>query len=93
MTTPTSGTDSHQGLLQRVFKLQEHGTTVRTEIIAGLTTFLTMVYIIFVNPQILSFAGMDIKAVFVTTCLIAAIGSIGMGLFANLPVAVAPAMG
>ncbi|MEM8204659.1 NCS2 family permease, partial [Morganella morganii] len=71
MTTPTSGTDSHQGLLQRVFKLQEHGTTVRTEIIAGLTTFLTMVYIIFVNPQILSFAGMDIKAVFVTTCLIA----------------------
>lgn len=52
-----------------------------------------MVYIIFVNPQILSFAGMDIKAVFVTTCLIAAIGSIGMGLFANLPVAVAPAMG
>lgn len=93
MTTPTSGTDPHQGLLQRVFKLQEHGTTVRTEIIAGLTTFLTMVYIIFVNPQILSFAGMDIKAVFVTTCLIAAIGSIGMGLFANLPVAVAPAMG
>ncbi|HDS3053757.1 NCS2 family permease [Morganella morganii] len=93
MTTPTSGTDPHQGPLQRVFKLQEHGTTVRTEIIAGLTTFLTMVYIIFVNPQILSFAGMDIKAVFVTTCLIAAIGSIGMGLFANLPVAVAPAMG
>ncbi|EOZ4993937.1 NCS2 family permease [Morganella morganii] len=93
MTTPTSGTDPHQGLFQRVFKLQEHGTTVRTEIIAGLTTFLTMVYIIFVNPQILSFAGMDIKAVFVTTCLIAAIGSIGMGLFANLPVAVAPAMG
>ncbi len=93
MTTPTSGTDPYQGLLQRVFKLQEHGTTVRTEIIAGLTTFLTMVYIIFVNPQILSFAGMDIKAVFVTTCLIAAIGSIGMGLFANLPVAVAPAMG
>ncbi|EKK5569824.1 NCS2 family permease [Morganella morganii] len=93
MTTPTFGTDPHQGLLQRVFKLQEHGTTVRTEIIAGLTTFLTMVYIIFVNPQILSFAGMDIKAVFVTTCLIAAIGSIGMGLFANLPVAVAPAMG
>lgn len=82
-----------QSLLQRMFKLHEHGTTVRTEIIAGLTTFLTMVYIVFVNPQILSMAGMDIKAVFVTTCLIAALGSIMMGLVANLPVAVAPAMG
>ncbi len=80
-------------LFQRVFKLKEHGTTVRTEVIAGVTTFLTMVYIVFVNPQILSITGMDIKAVFVTTCLIAALGSILMGIFANLPVAVAPAMG
>lgn len=93
MSKSTSSSAQSQGLLQRVFKLEEHGTTVRTEMVAGLTTFLTMVYIIFVNPQILSFAGMDIKAVFVTTCLIAALGSIGMGLIANLPVAVAPAMG
>ncbi|MBE8596039.1 NCS2 family permease [Xenorhabdus sp. BG5] len=93
MSTINSGSVHRQGLLQRVFKLEEHGTTVRTEIIAGLTTFLTMVYIVFVNPQILAVAGMDIKAVFVTTCLIAAVGSIMMGLMANLPVAVAPAMG
>ncbi|EAU0526998.1 NCS2 family permease, partial [Salmonella enterica] len=77
----------------RVFKLREHGTTARTEVIAGFTTFLTMVYIVFVNPQILGVAGMDTSAVFVTTCLIAAFGSILMGLFANLPVALAPAMG
>lgn len=84
---------SKRGLFERIFKLQAHNTTVSTEIIAGITTFLTMVYIIFVNPQILSAAGMDIKAVFVTTCLIAAFGSIFMGLLANLPVALAPAMG
>ena len=88
-TTQTSG----QGLLERVFKLREHGTTARTEVIAGFTTFLTMVYIVFVNPQILGVAGMDTSAVFVTTCLIAALGSILMGVFANLPVALAPAMG
>ncbi|EBD2438860.1 NCS2 family permease [Salmonella enterica] len=82
-----------QGMLERVFKLREHGTTARTEVIAGFTTFLTMVYIVFVNPQILGVAGMDTSAVFVTTCLIAAFGSILMGLFANLPVALAPAMG
>jgi len=81
------------GLLQRIFKLKEHGTTARTEVIAGFTTFLTMVYIVFVNPQILGVAGMDTQAVFVTTCLIAAGGSILMGLVANLPVALAPAMG
>lgn len=80
-------------MLERVFKLREHGTTARTEVIAGFTTFLTMVYIVFVNPQILGVAGMDTSAVFVTTCLIAAFGSILMGLFANLPVALAPAMG
>ncbi|EOI6843959.1 adenine permease AdeP [Salmonella enterica] len=88
-TTQASG----QGMLERVFKLSEHGTTARTEVIAGFTTFLTMVYIVFVNPQILGVAGMDTSAVFVTTCLIAAFGSILMGLFANLPVALAPAMG
>ncbi|ECI8032240.1 NCS2 family permease [Salmonella enterica subsp. enterica serovar Heidelberg] len=88
-TTQASG----QGMLERVFKLREHGTTARTEVIAGFTTFLTMVYIVFVNPQILGVAGMDTSAVFVTTCLIAAFGSILMGLFAYLPVALAPAMG
>ncbi|VYU17819.1 NCS2 family permease [Metakosakonia massiliensis] len=88
-TTQASG----HGLLERVFKLRDHGTTARTEVIAGFTTFLTMVYIVFVNPQILGVAGMDTSAVFVTTCLIAALGSILMGLFANLPVALAPAMG
>lgn len=75
------------------FKLHQHGTTARTEIIAGMTTFLTMVYIVFVNPQILAAAQMDAKVVFVTTCLIAGVGSIAMGLLANLPVALAPAMG
>ncbi|WP_067700558.1 NCS2 family permease [Erwinia sp. ErVv1] len=84
---------NNPGLLQRIFKLQEHGTTARTEVIAGFTTFLTMVYIVFVNPQILGAAGMNTQAVFVTTCLIAAFGSILMGLVANLPVALAPAMG
>lgn len=93
MSNSQFDTAKKQCLFQRFFKLQEHGTTVRTELVAGFTTFLTMVYIVFVNPQILSMAGMDIKAVFVTTCLIAALGSILMGIFANLPVAVAPAMG
>jgi len=70
---------------------QSNATAGKT--IAGLTTFLTMVYIVFVNPQILGVAGMDKQAVFVTTCLIAAFGSILMGVIANLPVALAPAMG
>ncbi len=81
------------GLLERLFKLKAHGTTQTTEFIAGITTFMTMVYIVFVNPQILGAAGMDTQAVFVVTCLIAAIGSIAMGLVANLPIALAPAMG
>lgn len=78
---------------ERLFKLKAHNTDIKTEVIAGFTTFLTMVYIIFVNPQILSNAGMDTQAVFVVTCLIAALGSICMGLFTNLPIALAPAMG
>ncbi|MEO3991359.1 NCS2 family permease [Pseudocitrobacter cyperus] len=81
------------GFLTRFFKMSQHGTSVRTEVIAGFTTFLTMVYIVFVNPQILGAAQMDTKVVFGTTCLIAGIGSIAMGLIANLPVALAPAMG
>ncbi len=83
----------NQSLLSKYFHFAQHNTNVKTEIIAGITTFLTMVYIVFVNPSILGVAGMDTKVVFVTTCLIAAFGSIFMGLFANLPVALAPAMG
>ena len=81
------------GLAERLFKLGEHGTNVRTELIAGLTTFLTMAYIIFVNPSILGDAGMPKGAVFVATCLIAALGTTIMGLYANYPIAMAPGMG
>ncbi len=87
MTTP------NQGLLERLFKLSEHGTTVRTEILAGVTTFLTMCYIVIVNPGILSLTGMDFGAVFVATCVSAAIGCFIMGAFANYPIALAPGMG
>ncbi len=93
MSTPQNNTGAGKGMLERWFKLSAHGTTLKTETVAGFTTFLTMVYIVFVNPQILGVAGMDKQAVFVTTCLIAAFGSILMGLIANLPVALAPAMG
>lgn len=81
------------GLLERLFHLKERGSNVRTEVIAGVTTFLTMAYIIFVNPNILSAAGMDHGAVFVATCLAAAIGCLIMGLYANYPIALAPGMG
>lgn len=80
-------------MLESTFKLSEHGTTVRTEILAGVTTFLTMAYIMFVNPAILSATGMDQGAVFVATCLAAAIGTAIMGLYANYPIALAPGMG
>ncbi|MFA9431470.1 NCS2 family permease [Egicoccus sp. AB-alg2] len=79
--------------LDRFFKLREHGTDVRTELVAGLTTFLAMAYIVFVNPDILSATGMDAGAVFVATCLAAAIGTLIMGLYANFPIAQAPGMG
>jgi adenine/guanine/hypoxanthine permease len=80
-------------IFEKLFQLKEKKTTVGTEIIAGCTTFLTMVYIIFVNPSILSATGMDKSAVFVLTCIITALATILMGLFANLPIALAPAMG
>ncbi|EYR79822.1 MULTISPECIES: NCS2 family permease [unclassified Shinella] len=80
-------------MFERFFKLSEHGTSVRTEVIAGLTTFLTMSYIIFVNPDILSTTGMDRDAVFVATCLAAALGSMVMALVANWPIGMAPGMG
>ncbi|WP_426113093.1 NCS2 family permease [Massilia sp. PWRC2] len=76
-----------------MFKLRQHGTDTRTELAAGLTTFLTMAYIIFVNPAILHDAGMPREAVFVATCLAAAIGSAIMGLYANYPIGMAPGMG
>jgi AGZA family xanthine/uracil permease-like MFS transporter len=66
---------------------------VRTEFVAGLTTFLTMVYIVFVNPQILGNAGMDKGAVFVATCIAAAVSTLVMALYANYPIALAPGMG
>jgi AGZA family xanthine/uracil permease-like MFS transporter len=80
-------------MLESWFRLREHGTTVRTELLAGLTTYLTMAYIAFVNPAILKNAGMDFGAVFVATCLAAAFGSLVMGLYANYPIALAPGMG
>ncbi len=89
MTTPNPSA----GLLERLFKLSENKTTFRTEILAGVTTFLTMCYIIIVNPLILSETGMDHGAVFVATCLAAAIGCFVMGIVANYPIALAPGMG
>src|SRR5215469_18207711 len=80
-------------MLERYFQLNAHGTTVRTEVVAGCTTFLTMAYIIFVNPLILGDAGMDRGAVFVATCIGTAIGTLVMGLYANYPLALAPGMG
>src|SRR5215470_18829358 len=85
--------DKEQGFLERQFGLSAHGTSVRTEFIAGLTTFLTMVYIVFVNPQILGSAGMDKGAVFVATCIAAAASTLVMALYANYPIALAPGMG
>ena len=80
-------------MLEQFFGLRAKGTSVRVELLAGLTTFLTMAYIIFVNPDILSTTGMDRNAVFVATCLAAALGSLVMGLWANWPIGMAPGMG
>jgi AGZA family xanthine/uracil permease-like MFS transporter len=80
-------------LLERMFKISGSGSSIRTEIIAGLTTFMAMAYVVAVNPLVLSSAGMDIGAVTVATCLAAGIASILMGLFANLPIGLAPGMG
>ncbi|WP_010362627.1 NCS2 family permease [Pseudoalteromonas citrea] len=80
-------------MLERLFFLSRQGTSVKTEVIAGLTTFVTMVYIVFVNPAMLSEAGMDLGAAFVATCIAAAIGCFIMGFWANYPLALAPGMG
>ncbi|HEY8612759.1 MAG TPA: NCS2 family permease, partial [Roseomonas sp.] len=79
--------------MDRLFRLTENGTTPRTEMVAGLTTFLTMAYIIVINPQIMAAAGIDPGAAFVATCLAAAIGCALMAFLANYPIALAPGMG
>ena len=92
MSTSTKAAEG--GALERYFELSKHGTTVRTEVIAGVTTFLAMAYIVFVNQFYLGeIAGMDKGAVFVATCLAAAIGTMIMGVWAKLPIAQAPGMG
>ena len=79
--------------LEQIFKLQDNHTTIKKEFLAGFTTFITMAYIIFVNPQIMALSGMDQGAIFVGTCLAAAIACFVMGFFANWPVGLAPGMG
>ena len=83
-------------MLEKLFKLSEHGTTARTEILAGVATFLTMAYILVANPNILSTysgTGMDFDAVFVATIIASVIACLIMGLWANWPIALAPGMG
>ncbi len=79
--------------MEKLFKLKEHGTTVRKEIIAGITTFLTMAYILAVNPGMLSLTGMSAGGVFSATVIASAIATLAMAFMANLPVALAPGMG
>ena len=91
---PTLGVQpQNPGLLDRFFKLSAHQTSIKTEMLAGLTTFVTMAYIIFVNPNIMADAGIDHGAAFVATCIGAALGCLLMGLYANWPVGLAPGMG
>ena len=80
-------------MLERFFELNIHQTNVRRELMAGLTTFLTMAYIIFVNPSILSLSGMDGQALITVTILASAFGTLLVGLWANVPFAMAPGMG
>ena len=89
MTTPNPSSVS---VLERLFKLSENKTTFRTEVLAGITTFLAMSYVIIANPMVLCATGMDHGAVFVATCLAAAIGCVVMGIIANYPIALAPGM-
>src|SRR5690625_8031036 len=80
-------------MLERLFQLTAHQTSLRTEVVAGITTFLTMSYIIFVNPEISGTTGMGKNAVFVATCLAAALGSLIMALYANWPIRMGPGLG
>ncbi len=82
-----------KAFLDNFFKIKSHNTDIQTEIVAGITTFITMAYIIFVNPQMMAQTGMDHGAIFVGTCLAAAVACLFMGLFANWPVGLAPGMG
>src|ERR1051326_1619625 len=97
-TTETNGQGNQPSTFisrttERLFKLSEHRTTIRTEVAAGVTTFLTMAYIIFVNPSILSEAGVPFSGALFATCIASAVGSLMMGLVANYPFALAPGMG
>ena len=80
-------------MLDKLFNLKQNKTSIKTEIVAGITTFMTMAYILAVNPDLLSASGMDKNAVFIATCLASAFGSILMGILANYPIALAPGMG
>lgn len=90
---PPAPHDQPHGFLDRTFGLTANGTTVRTELVAGVTTFLTMAYILFVNPSILAAAGMPEGPVFVATAIAAIAGTLIMALAANYPIALAPGMG
>ena len=85
--------ENKKSWLDKTFKLSENNTSVKTEVIAGITTFMTMAYILVVNANILSETGMDKGAVFAATAIAAFIGSCAMGLLANYPIALAPGMG
>lgn len=85
--------ENQPSFLDHIFHLRENGTTVRTEILAGITTFMTMAYILAVNPTIMSAAGMDKGAVLTATALASLIGTLCMAVFANYPFALAPGMG
>src|SRR5271169_6167836 len=80
------------GLFERVFHLSENRTTVRRELLAGVTTFMTMSYVVIVNPRILSDAGMPVDGVLFATCISAALATLIMGMWANYPIALAPGM-
>ena len=80
-------------MLEKLFKLKENNTNVRTEVIGGITTFMTMAYILAVNPQILSASGMDSQAILMATAIASFIGTIVMALLANYPFALAPGLG
>jgi adenine/guanine/hypoxanthine permease len=93
MSNTPGTTPSNEGVLDRLFHLKENNTTVRTELLAGVTTFMTMAYILFVNPNILKDAGMPVTATFAATAIASALATLIMGLYANYPIALAPGMG
>src|SRR3984893_18160002 len=91
--TAAKGDGQHTTTLDRIFRLRENRTDVRTEVLAGATTFVTLAYILFVNPNILKDAGMPVEATFAATCVASAFATLVMGLYANYPIAVAPRNG